>query len=85
MDTFFGDILKILYKTKVEAFGESLRKDRTAFNKKLSSCKLQESHVLPWGRSRSVTFQNYLRRFFAPCPLTRPLAETLARDKALPL
>ena len=84
MDGIFVQILKVLFKTKVDAFDDSLRKDPLASKKKVSCCKLQESHALPWGRSRSVSFQKILRKLFAPFPPTRPLAETLARDQALP-
>ena len=84
MDDIFVQILKVLFRTKVDAFDDNVRKDPLAFNKQMSCCKLQESHALPWGRSRSVSFRNFFRRFFAPFPPTRPLAETLARDQALP-
>ena len=83
MDDIFVQILKVLFKKKVDVFTDTVRNNPLAFNKKLSSFKLQESHALPWGRSRSASFQNFLRSFFAPFPPTRPLAETLARDEAL--
>ena len=84
MDEIFIQQLKVLFKTKVDAFDDAVRKDPEAFNKKLAGCKLLESHALPWGRSRSVSFQNFMRRFFTPFPASRPLAGTLARDQVLP-
>ena len=83
MDETFADMLKVLFRTKVDVFLDTIRKDRASFLKMLSACTLQESHALPWGRSRSVAFQNFMRRFFVPYPPRRPLAKTLARDKVL--
>ena len=83
-DDIFVHMLEVLFNTKIDAFDENVRKHPLTFNKKLACCKLQETHALPWGRSRSVSFQNFLRRFFAPFPPARPLAGTLARDQALP-
>ena len=61
LDEIFVQILKVLFKTKVDAFDDSVRKDPLVFNKRLSSIKLQASHAFPWGRSRGPSFQNFLR------------------------
>jgi serine/threonine protein kinase len=84
MDGIFVQMLKVMFNKKADAFDATVRKDPSAFNSKLASCKLLESHALPWGRSRSVSFQNFMRRFFTPFPPSRPLAGTLARDQVLP-
>ena len=84
MDEVFVEMLKVLFRTKVDAFHDGVRKDPEAFNFLLLYCVLQDTHALPWGQSRSVSFQNLLRKFFAPYPPTRPSAGTLARDVALP-
>jgi len=83
-DDIFVQMLNVLFGKKVDAFNDVVRNDTAAFNIKLASCKLLESHALPWGRSRGVPLQNFMRRFFTPYPSSRPLAGTLARDKALP-
>ena len=83
MDGIFVQMLKVMFNKKADAFDATVRKDPSAFNSKLASCKLLESHALPWGRSRSVSFQNFMRRFFTPFPPSRPLAGTLARDQVL--
>ena len=84
MDGIFVNQLRILFKAKVDAFSDTLRNDPAAFNKKLAGYKLVESHALPWGMSRSVAFQNFMRKFFTPFPPSRALAGTLARDLVLP-
>ena len=84
VDEIFVQQLKILFKAKADAFTENVRNDPVAFNKKLSSCKLVEPHALPWGRTRGVSFQKFMRLFFTPYPPSRPLAGTLLRDEALP-
>jgi serine/threonine protein kinase len=84
VDEIFVQQLKILFKAKADAFTENVRNDPVAFNKKLSSCKLVEPHALPWGRTRGVSFQKFMRLFFTPFPPSRPLAGTLLRDEALP-
>ena len=84
MDDIFAEQMKVLFKTNVEAFDDASRKNPAAFNKKLAACKLVESQALPWGKSRSVLFRNFMRRFFTPFPPSRPLAGTLARDQVLP-
>ena len=84
MDEVVVSSLKVLYRAGVDAFDDNVRKYPTAFNKLLQTCKLQETHALPWGRPRSVSFQTFMRKFFSPYPPTRPLASTLACDQALP-
>ena len=83
-DVIFVQMLNVLFGKKVDAFNDVVRNDTAAFNIMLASCKLKETHALPWGRSRGVPLQNFMRRFFTPYPSSRPLAGTLARDKALP-
>ena len=79
----FVQMLEVLFQAKADAFDDAVREDPSVFNSKLASCKLLESDALPWGRSRSVSFRDFMRRFFTPYPPSRPLAGTLARDKAL--
>ena len=79
----FVQMLEVLFQAKADAFDEAVRDDPSVFNSKLASCKLLEADALPWGRSRSVSFRDFMRRFFTPDPPSRPLAGTLARDKAL--
>ena len=83
-EDIFVQQMKILFGMKVDVFTDAVRRKPGAFNKILPSCKLVESKSLPWGKSSSVGFQNFMRRFFAPSPHSRPLAGSLARDPALP-
>jgi hypothetical protein len=47
MEEIFVQQLRILFNKKVDAFDNTVRNDPAAFHKKLSSCKLVESHAVP--------------------------------------
>ena len=83
MEDIFVDQLRVLYKKSPGSLDAQMRKDPTQFLQVLGALKLQEASCLPWGRSRGSVFQVFLRKFFFPSPESRPLARTLAQDKAL--
>ena len=83
MDSIFVDQLHVLCNAKCGQFAGRVRKDPTQFLKNLGSLKLREASCLPWGKSRGIVFQDFLRKFFCLSPECRPLARTLLRDTAL--
>ena len=83
MEEIFDNQLRVLYNARSAIFDATIRKDKTIFLQKLSALRLQGASCLPWGRYRGRVFQDFLRIFFLPSPESRPLARTLAQDKAL--
>jgi serine/threonine protein kinase len=82
MDDIFKDILRILYGKDRQQFDDE-GAHQARFIEKLSTLQLKRADALPWGKSRGIRFQTFLRVFFLPSPKARPSARALSEDQAL--